>query len=493
MKPLKFLWLCLVCHVAVAQTLDPTFANNGIRVIENLECLESTIQGSRFILKDEYGDLKGYTLNGVEDFNFGNSGSISSFDNLAPNFYNEGGGIAANEQYSLQVQKGYFFSAPNNYKLIIGLYDQDGQLSDTLNANTNLLASWPLSNIAFSGDLSKSYICFKEYGPPPINADSLYILSVNQNATLNSSWGTNGRAVINLAQHISGFQSYMNITKIIPAQDGVYIAIQIIEQSTSYTGVIKLNNSGAFDTNFGVKNLHQILNLNVAIIDIAFSDDAVFVLSTNNKIYKLNKSDFTIDTGFGTNGKINPSEPNGEYFWVKIIDNKLYGIGRVVASNHYKPLLSRFSLSSGSNDNTFGVNGSLLFTDPQFLDEYNFRDIIPYTANSFFVVGDSYLDSGSGSGNYDDTFILKYIANATGIDENSISAPLIYPNPATQNLYIKGDNVNSIFIYNMQGAVVFQDAAKSQNQIDIGNLPSGLYTVVISNSKGTYKTRITKQ
>jgi uncharacterized protein (UPF0248 family) len=56
----------------------------------------------------------------------------------------------------------------------------------------------------------------------------------------------------------------------------------------------------------------------------------------------------------------------------------------------------------------------------------------------------------------------------------------IYPNPAKDYLHIKGDNIETIQIVNMQGAIISEIRTPDSNiSIDLNGLSSGLYTVKI--------------
>ncbi len=99
-----------------------------------------------------------------------------------------------------------------------------------------------------------------------------------------------------------------------------------------------------------------------------------------------------------------------------------------------------------------------------------------------------------------DTALAYYRPLGTVI--NSIAGeqakPTIYPNPATDKIYIETPDENSvdatICIYDGMGRLMLrQDATKNKNEIDIGSLPSGVYHAVYSNDAGNASSTFIKQ
>lgn len=75
------------------------------------------------------------------------------------------------------------------------------------------------------------------------------------------------------------------------------------------------------------------------------------------------------------------------------------------------------------------------------------------------------------------TFTINTVVS---LDENQdLSTIRIYPNPANENISIVGEDLNQAVIYDMNGKIVVNQSISSHNTIDISNLESGVYTVVI--------------
>ena len=87
------------------------------------------------------------------------------------------------------------------------------------------------------------------------------------------------------------------------------------------------------------------------------------------------------------------------------------------------------------------------------------------------------------------SFTLTITPNL-GVTENVKQNVVIYPNPAKNQITLKGEfDVNeSIAIYNMLGQKVIEKTIKSnEEKIDISNLSNGVYSIYFNIAKATYK------
>lgn len=87
-----------------------------------------------------------------------------------------------------------------------------------------------------------------------------------------------------------------------------------------------------------------------------------------------------------------------------------------------------------------------------------------------------------------------YVSDPTGIEELDRHQLFIYPNPASQILYIKpeqGKKYQELFIYDMQMKLLMRQAF--EEGANIGSLPPGVYIISVSDHQGTiYSSRFTK-
>ena len=95
----------------------------------------------------------------------------------------------------------------------------------------------------------------------------------------------------------------------------------------------------------------------------------------------------------------------------------------------------------------------------------------------------------SGTSSVTRTFQLT-INSSLGVNESVKNDFVLYPNPASSLLNIKGnfDAEESVTIYNMLGQTVLTKALFSNDQsIDITSIAKGIYNVYFNNAKVSYK------
>lgn len=95
----------------------------------------------------------------------------------------------------------------------------------------------------------------------------------------------------------------------------------------------------------------------------------------------------------------------------------------------------------------------------------------------------------SGAATVTRTFTLTVLPYL-GVDENVKNSFVMYPNPASNQITVKGefDANESITIYNLLGQVVMNKAITSNEQsIDVSSLASGVYTVTFNTAKVSRK------
>ncbi len=96
-------------------------------------------------------------------------------------------------------------------------------------------------------------------------------------------------------------------------------------------------------------------------------------------------------------------------------------------------------------------------------------------------------DVGSGSSAY-------YASNTLGLDNNEFSSLKLYPNPAQSNLKIDLDTpVDQIQVTDLNGRLVDVSFDKGTRMLDISQLNSGIYYVVIYSNNSSSVRKIVKQ
>ena len=92
-------------------------------------------------------------------------------------------------------------------------------------------------------------------------------------------------------------------------------------------------------------------------------------------------------------------------------------------------------------------------------------------------------------------FTSYQLATEIASFQNAIS---VYPNPASDLLYIKSDTdatINNIALFDISGRQVlnaqFDDIPQNVHTIDVKNLNKGLYILTVSGANGSYSKKIT--
>lgn len=84
-----------------------------------------------------------------------------------------------------------------------------------------------------------------------------------------------------------------------------------------------------------------------------------------------------------------------------------------------------------------------------------------------------------------DTFCLDVIVQAVGLNELSIADFNLYPNPANNVLYFKGNaTANRLMLINMYGQTVLNENVQANTLALPPTLPAGVYWAIIETNKG---------
>ncbi len=136
-------------------------------------------------------------------------------------------------------------------------------------------------------------------------------------------------------------------------------------------------------------------------------------------------------------------------------------------------------LMKGANTTSYTDNSVLPF------NTYYYKVIAVYNANS-----DDVCESMPANvKNAENKYILD-VDVTDGIAESDCVV-IVYPNPAKDNLNIKGNGIQSVAIYNVVGQLVCNIEKSDDNQvIDLGGLTSGIYMVKVKTSSDEIVKRI---
>ena len=292
-----------------------------------------------------------------------------------------------------------------------------------------------------------------------------------------------------------------------------------------------------------------ILNAeNVDWEDIAQDDDFIYIGDfgnnngnrTNLRIYKLAKSDF-ISSGEVNAEVINfsykdqddfTSAPNDSNYdaetliafggdlyifsknWVDLKSNVYkvpiapgtYEVDRVdvldaqglVTGGTFNALSNKVLLTGYSGLNAFVIELSG-FSGGKFsngsMNKYNLS--IPLT-ESFQVEGIAYRDGtnyylSAEKNTLGNASLYSLTSNTLGVEDVRLVQVQLYPNPGRESLMIDGTtDLTKIEIYDYLGKKVFE-ASEMNNEVDISQLPSGVYVVKLYGNNGSDSRKIIKQ
>jgi hypothetical protein len=184
-----------------------------------------------------------------------------------------------------------------------------------------------------------------------------------------------------------------------------------------------------------------------------------------------------------------------------------HGTDYSIAGNYYDSLNTVMGCDSvyALNLSVFSVNTSLTVSDPtitanasgatyQWLDCDNAFAIIPgATSQSFTAIANGYYAVMITQGLCSDTSACVQITTV-GIASVQSGEIIIYPNPATDKLYIEVPKKSDIEISNIQGQQIKSIAASDNTTtIDISTFAKGMYFVKVKTENGIAVKKFIKQ
>lgn len=140
--------------------------------------------------------------------------------------------------------------------------------------------------------------------------------------------------------------------------------------------------------------------------------------------------------------------------------------------------ISNSSIYSGATTDSLTITGA-----PALMDDYHYRCLVTSNCPVKTIISDS---------------SILTVDPCTGIKPETPSKDIVvYPNPNTGsfNITMPTSEVNRIRIFNSLGAPVYQTSAVYQSslQVDMHNLPQGIYYLEVTNSKQTKRFKLIVQ
>lgn len=430
---------------------------------------------------------------------------------------------------------------PSTYKATVARYNSDGSL-DTAFGNEGTLVI-PVGHVkSFSKDIAVqedgkivvgAYTWNNEYG-------EFAAIRLNEDGSFDTSFGNQGIVIIETSS--SDVAEALSIQ-----QDG---KIVLAGYSNDHFAVLRLNTDGSIDTDFGVNGwaITQFESALSFIMDIEIQEDgkivqAGFLLNSYEPIEmaasRLN-TDGTIDTAFGTNGKVRFNIGEGNDFVSSVA---LQNDGKIILGGHSwisnEELRHDFALvrlnSDGSQDTSYGDNG---VATAQIVDGANYTSSIVIQEDQKVVLSgstvklqdyrlglvrfdtDGSLDEtfgGDGTGmvspnlNGQDSFgeglalqedgkiimvgrtyptfgtsamvVMRFDNSILGVTDNFLSEVRLYPNPASEYIMLQLNESSSslnVEIVDILGKRVYASEVSQNERLDVSNLVQGTYFVKLS-------------
>jgi beta-glucosidase len=248
---------------------------------------------------------------------------------------------------------------------------------------------------------------------------------------------------------------------------------------------------------------HQILPSIINIVwEAAYAKNFNIQISTNGNSWQP----YYENTAFagGTTTAINTNSVSGRYLKVNCVQRATaYGssfytfnvAGTYVNSTNHVPVAiagSTIFTTTGdvtlNGNSTTDADGDPLVYKWEQLAGPSTATILSPTALTTLInmlkQGDYYFKLTVDDGKDVDFDIVKVTYNTNSkIDEIPFGEVSIYPNPATNKIYIIGE-VSEVAIYSLQGLLV--RTLINQNPVDISTLTKGMYLVKVTNKHGYY-------
>ena len=520
-----FIYLGIINAVAQSGTLDTTFGTSG-KVTTSLSTtnITSDIIYSTIIQPDgkiltagtsletaRYKfALARYLTNGNLDTTFGTAGIVITDIGVITS-----GGITVEMKLQLDgkiVVIGTHQDTQNDLsKIALVRYNSNGTLDASFGTNGVVFSNFNNYDnegnglfIQANGKILAATFAFSSNN----NNESNYnIFRYNSNGILDNSFGINGVVSINLGLNIVNLNSSDVATIIIELANGkILVAGKSDSMPTNGENnfaIIQLNSNGTLDTSFGTMGKVFIdfsLDDQVAAMQITATNKIIlggtlfYNSGANSKIgiVQLNANG-TIDTTFGTAGKIittiNSSTNNDV-----LEDLQLQANGDIIVGGTTQNSNTLIGLDfalvkyfiNGNLDTNFGTNG---FAITDFNNSTEFINSIAIQSNNKIIATGAFAVSNS-------KFALARYNNVTLSNttfNQNISAISVYPNPVINTSVIEfnllqNENI-TVTLYDTLGKKVqtvvnnkyFELGKNSENFKILNTLPSGIYTLVLSN------------
>jgi uncharacterized delta-60 repeat protein len=486
MKKLLFTFfysLSALACMAQASFFDPSFGTGGKVIMDNSSGVFEAIKvqpDGRIIVAGVMttGAVIGrFKENGSPDSSFGVNGFY-----ISPTW--------STHFYSILLQADGKIVAEGNR--------EDSFLTVRLNSDGT-----PDITFGGSGGMTTSFGVFTDsYGKTlTIQADSKIVIGgetspsnmglvrLHVNGIVDSSFGTNGLVVgpygrangidINIDGKIvaGGHATASHDYALLAVR---YLADGTLDTTFNHTGIV-YTIAGDPDGNFGKAVKVQPDG------KVLLAGSGSFGTEGGNFVVVRYNTDGSLDGSFGNGGIASIDfygQDDGASGMDLAPDGKIVLSGSSVKPGHIVEVAIARLNNDGTLDNSFGNAGRIL--NP--LRDWNDNGIAValQTDGKVVVAGNSYRDVYPN--NYCDPFLVRYLPGASEINVFGAikTEPLLYPNPASQDIYIGQEfygHVTDLRITDIMGKEI--DTRFNGRAVNVAGLPDGLYFFRVAFNDGT--------
>lgn len=310
------------------------------------------------------------------------------------------------------------------------------------------------------------------------------LVRYNPDGSLDKSFGSNGIVSTDLG-NTNDFGHCLEIQK-----DG---KILIAGKSNGKATILRYQINGTLDNDFGIGGITYIEYLGIDSDDCyslyCQSDGRIIVVNAKQKILTISRltPNGNYDMDFGVNGQIiEESNINSIAKNVIVQQNGKLLICRSDLFNFQFLQLNLVQYKSdGSLDSNFGENGKLKISDSTFSFWPNAMTV--QKDNKIVIVGKThYL--------IDQMFICRVKDPLTSYNENIYESQLtIFPNPTSESITINTVNpfTGVCSITDMSCRILMNQQIKSANSItmDVSRFPPGMYLCTCMDEQGNVETK----
>lgn len=100
---------------------------------------------------------------------------------------------------------------------------------------------------------------------------------------------------------------------------------------------------------------------------------------------------------------------------------------------------------------------------------------------------DTYDLTAEANGSLQPSLLQLKVENMAVVDINEETNPIVYPNPATDVIHIKSTDIRKVEIYTINGKYI---KSSTQNEINVSNLPRGLYIFKVNETQQSISQKV---